>query len=147
MMEDAELVKKLLSEMGTKSGQGDKKDAESLIGQMAESRINSIKENIQEIMEQIDMRQKLHKEIINDLEKLKSSINNMIPQTPTPSAEFQKAIVEMKKKIVEAEEAKVQEKLNCFRDIAELKKELRELIREFRDKENSANLLGDLLSN
>ena len=39
-----------------------------------------------------------------------------------------------------------EEKLNCFRDVAELKKELRELIRELREKEKRADLLGDLIS-
>jgi hypothetical protein len=41
---------------------------------------------------------------------------------------------------------KVQEKLNCFRDIALLKKELREWISEFREKETRADLLNELIS-
>ena len=61
------------------------------------------------------------------------------------SAEFQKAEVEFRKKIIEADEMKVQEKLNCFRDVALLKKELRELIQEFREKESRASVLGSLL--
>lgn len=145
-MEDAELVKKMLSELGNKDNYDSSKadnDTDNLLDEINETRMISLKEAIEEITGQISIRENLHNEMLGDIEKLKSSINNM---TPSMTSENAKVIVEFQKKIIEAEEMKVQEKLNCFRDIAQLKKELREWIREFRDKEKRANLLGDLIS-
>ena len=84
--------------------------------------------------------------MLEDIENLKSTINIMMPSMPNPSADFMKTMVELRKKIIEAEEIKMKEKLNCFRDIAALKKELREIVREYRDKENRASLLNELIS-
>lgn len=144
-MEEAELVKKMLSGIEKKKNL-DSSETDSLLDNLKEARIISLKEAIEEITSQIEMRQELHNEMINDIENLKSSINNMMPQVPNPTIEFQKAMVELKKKLIEAEEMKIKEKLDCSRDIAMLKKELREWLREFRDKEKRAGLLGELLS-
>ncbi len=141
-MEDAELVKKLLGEI-EKKGNLPKSNPESLIEGLNQSRTTSLKEAIAEIGAQIELREKMHKEMLDDIEDLKSKINNM---TPPMTADNAKVIVEFQKKLVEAEEMKINEKLNFFRDVAQLKKELREWIREYRDKENRASLLGDLLS-
>ena len=144
-MEDAELVKKMLAELESKknSTSSKNKPADDLLDEISETKMVSLQEAIDEITAQISLREKLHEEMIGDIEKLKSTINNM---SPSMTAENAKVIVEFQKKLIEAEEMKVQEKLNCFRDIAQLKKELREWIREFRDKEKRASLLGDLLS-
>ncbi|MBD3164148.1 hypothetical protein GF323_03040 [Candidatus Woesearchaeota archaeon] len=141
-MEDAELAEKLLGEIGKKKDLGSKR-TKDLLDTLSSSRITSLKEAISEIQSQIEFRENLHKEMLDSIEELKSTINNM---TPPMTAENAKVIVEFQKKLVAAEEMKINEKLNCFRDIAQLKKELREWIREFRDKENRASLLGDLLS-
>ena len=135
-METEELVKKMFTRQD---------ETDEILGNLNKTRTISLKEAIQEIQEQIVFRENLHKEMMQNIEELKSSINNMFPPIPNISAEFQKSIVELKKKLIEAEEMKVQEKLNCFRDIAQLKKELREWIREFRDKEERANLLDSYL--
>ena len=142
-MEDAELVKKMLGEMGKKGNSKKKDNPEELLDDLNKSRTVSLEEAISEITAQIALREHVHGEMLNDIEKLKSAINNM---TPTMTAENAKVIVEFQKKLIEAEEMKIQEKLNVFRDIAQLKKELREWIREYRDKESRNSLLGDLLS-
>ncbi len=140
-MEDAELVKKLVSEIENKKKDSNK--TTDILEGMNETRTVSLKEAIEEIQGQMDFRQKLHEEMMKNIEELKSTINNMIPSMNTENANI---IVEFQKKLVEAEEMKIQEKLDCFRDIAQLKKELREWIREFRDKEKRASMLGELLS-
>jgi hypothetical protein len=145
-MEDAELVKKMLKGINQNEKNNKKGiEAEALLDDIAQSRTTSLKEAIDEIAEQMKYREKLHKEMIDDIEKLKSQINNMILQVPV-SSESVKVLVEFQKKLIEAEEMKTKEKLDCFRDIAQLKKELREWIREFRDKEKRASFLGELLS-
>ena len=142
-MEDAELVKKLIAGLEEKKELANKKSPDSLLEEISETRTISLKEAINEILEAIKFREELHKEMMGDIEQLKSTINNM---TPTMTAENAKSIVEFQKKLIDAEEIKIEEKLNCFRDIAQLKKELREWIREFRDKEKRASVLGELLS-
>ncbi len=119
------------------------KKAEDILEGIKRTRTVSLKEAINEIVEQINLREALHKEMMTDIEKMKSAINNM---TPEITAEDAKAVIELQKKLIEAEEMKVQEKLNCFRDIALLKKELREWISEFREKETRADLLNELIS-
>ena len=139
-MEDKELIEKMLGDIEKKD-----KDAKDLLDNISETRLTSLKETIGEILSQIEFRENLHNEMMSDLETLKSNINNMMTSLPTASLEGQKAMVEFQKQIVEADQMKVTEKLNNFRDIATLKKELREIIREFREKETRSNLLGDLL--
>lgn len=141
-MEDAELAKKLLQGIGKKKAET---DTEDLLNDIKDTRTASLKEVIDEILDQIKLRERLHKEMMDDIEKLKSSINNMT-MSLTPSPDNMKVMVEFQKKLIEAEEMKVQEKLNCFRDIAQLKKELREWIKELGEKEKRASLLGELLS-
>ena len=143
-MEDSELVKKMISGIDKPDYHG-LKDSETkdFIDELAETGMVSLKEAIEEITEQIKFRESLHKEMLHNLEELKSSINNMAAAIASHDPKVE---AEFKKKLIEAEEMKIQEKLNCFRDIAMLKKELREWIREFRDKEKRADLFGGLMS-
>jgi DNA integrity scanning protein DisA with diadenylate cyclase activity len=142
-MEDAELVKKMLSELEKKENLSSSDSPEKILDEISKTKTVSLREAIEEITAQIAFREKLHSEMMQDIESLKSTINNM---TPAMSADNAKVIVEFQKKLIEAEEMKINEKLNCFRDVAQLKKELREFIREFRDKETRADLLGELIS-
>ncbi|MCK5283303.1 MAG: hypothetical protein KAK00_07885 [Nanoarchaeota archaeon] len=144
-MEEAELVKKMIGQLENKQNSR-KKNPETLLKDINETRTVSLKEGINEILNQVRMRESLHEQMMGDLENLKSSINNMMPQGSSATAEFQKTMTELRKKLIEAEEMKIQEKLNCSRDIALLKKELREIMKEFRDKEKRATLLGDILA-
>lgn len=146
-MEDVELVRKMIDELEKKCSSNKKIRAESLLEGITKTRMFSLQETIDEIREQIKIREDLHRKMLENIENLKSSIHNMMPQMPTPTIEFQKAMVELKKKLIEAEEMKIKENLDCFRDVALLKKELREFLREFRDKEKRASLLGELLAN
>ncbi|HLD29562.1 MAG TPA: hypothetical protein VJC03_04420 [bacterium] len=145
-MEDAELVARMIQELEKTEKRTTKaaEETDTLLKTISESRIGSLREAIEEITLQIRLREGLHAEMLQDIESLKSGISNMMSAS-SGSAEFQKAEVEFRKKIIEADEMKVQEKLNCFRDVALLKKELRELIQEFREKESRASVLGSLL--
>lgn len=147
-MEDAELVKKMLTELGNKKDYDNTKASDSgkLIEDINEIRIGSLREAIKEISEQIELRESLHNTMMEDLRKLKASINEMMPQFRNPEIEFSKGVTDLKKKLIETDESIVEEKLNCFRDIALLKKEMREVITEYREKENRASLLDNLIS-
>jgi len=140
-LEESKLFKNMLDELENKGN-----SAEMLLDSISETKMASLREAVDEISEQIKVREKLHSEMLSDIEKMKNAISNMMPPDNYASAELQRAIVEFRKKLIDAEEIKVQEKLNCFRDIALLKKEMREIIQEMREKESRASLLGDILS-
>jgi len=120
--------------------------AGNLLKGMSETRTFSLKESIEQINDQIKERMHLHGDILLTVEELKLSINNMMPDVNQHNPEFSKPMMEFKKKLVEVEQMKIEEKLNCSRDIADLKKEQRELIREFTEKEKRATFLGDILT-
>jgi len=118
-------------------------EVEDIFKAIQDDRISSIKQSIEEIEDLIEQRKGLTKDMFADLEKLKLSVSNALPATPTPGSEGE---MELRKKLVEVDEAKVQEKLNSWRDIATLKQEMRELTKELREKESRVSMLDTLLS-
>jgi len=117
-------------------------DVEDIFKAIQDERISSIKQSIEEIEELIEQRKKLTDSMFGDIEKIKLSISNALPSTATPGSDVE---MELRKKLVEADEAKVQEKLDSWRDIATLKKEMRELTKELREKESRISMLDTLL--
>ena len=117
-------------------------EVEDIFKAIQDERISSIKQSIEEIEELIDQRKKLTDAMFADIEKIKLSISNALPSTPTPGSDVE---MELRRKLVEADEAKVQEKLNSWRDIATLKKEMRDLSKELREKESRISMLDTLL--
>ena len=105
-------------------------------------KIVSIKEMIEDIQNLIVERENLHTEILGDAEKVKTSINNFISAAGT--TEIKEQLV-LRQKEVEIDEVKIQEKLNKWRDIALLKRELRERVKEFQERESRADMLDHIL--
>ena len=103
----------------------------------------------------IKQRASVHKEINDHVGKVQIDIDNTLLEMPKLNStatltsnlggELVKAISELKKKKLELEEIKISEKLNLWRDVAALKKELREYVREFKEKESKSDLLDSLL--
>ena len=103
----------------------------------------------------IKQRASVHKEINEHVGKVQIDIDNTLLEMPKLNStatlnsnlggELVKAISELKKKKFELEEIKISEKLNLWRDVAALKKELREYVREFKEKESKSDLLDSLL--
>jgi len=153
-MEKPESLKSILAELDMKRNYDHSLDqlktkmnqTETLLDDITHTRTVSLKEAILEIQDQIDERKRLHNAMMEMIDQLKLSINNMMPPITGKNPEFGKAMIEFRKKLVEAEEMKIQEMLNCSRDVADLKKELREWIREVKDKENRASLFDEMLT-
>ena len=78
--------------------------AEMLLDSISETKMASLREAVDEISEQIKVREKLHSEMLSDIEKMKNAISNMMPPDNYASAELQRAIVEFRKKLIDAEE-------------------------------------------
>lgn len=117
----------------------DNKMIESLQG----SKIENIKHAVDEIDSLILQRENLTKEIFRDIEKIKIDINNFISSLADPTNT--KEQLTLRQKQVEIEEMKLQEKVNSWRDVALLKKELRERIKEMEDKESRTNILDSII--
>ena len=61
-------------------------------------------------------------------------------------SEFARERSELRKKKIEISELQLNEKVNCWRDIALLKKEMRESERELNEKKSRSDMLGKILS-
>jgi len=118
-------------------------EVESILKGLTDSKSDSLKQVIVDIQELIILREQLHEEMFNDVEKIKTFINNTaisINQETHPELAF-----ELKKNQIDIDKVKIEEKLNKWRDIAALKKELRERVKEITEKEQRENMLNDIL--
>jgi len=111
-------------------------------------KITSIKENVDDINRLMQTREVLKKELFDDIEQSKVEINGILAKVPIDATTMPAVTAEhlkLKQKLIDLEERKMQEKLNCWRDIALLKRELRENTREVQEKENSLGLLDKII--
>ena len=128
-------------------------DATILFKNLSTDKIESVKEMVRDIEVMMANRKELNKEIIAHLDKVNLSLDNSILDLRsamnntniTNSGEVIKALSELRKEKVQLEELKSAEKLNFWRDIAMLKKELREHVKELREKESKSDLIDNLL--
>lgn len=103
----------------------------------------SQKELIEDIEMLIAERESLQKEVFGDIENLMVGMNNFLT-----SAGDKIDVVEqlkLREKLIDVEEFKMQEKINAFRDVAMLKRELRDRVAEFKERENRMNVIDDLV--
>ncbi len=128
------------------------KDSEEIFRSLSDAKLGTIQGTIDDINDLILTRGNLSKEIFNQLDKMSMEINNSLIETrsiinslKSNKDEAVRAQLELRKKIIDLEEVRVQEKVNNWRDIALLKKELRETIKEFKEKESSVSLLDKIL--
>ena len=120
------------------------REVESVFTTMKSEQIGSIKEAIDDINDLIEKREQLQKDIFSDVDKAKAEINNMLGKFTAETTPAEQ--LNLRKKQMDFEDIKIQEKLNKWRDIALLKKELRETLREFREKESRASMLDTILT-
>ena len=124
-------------------------DVEKLFKDRQDDRVKLLQESILDIKEMIQGRQDLHSDIMKSIEKVELFINNNMPSLGSISHEVlvaQKDLIkELLKKKIEMDELKVQENLNVWRDIALLKKELREHMKEYRDMESKSSMIDNIL--
>jgi len=122
---------------------GFNKEKDALFKALQDDKILSIKELIEDIQSLMVQREALHKEILRDVDQVKMDINNFISALADSTNTREQLL--MRQKQVEIDEVKIQEKVNNWRDIAELKRELRERVREFREKESRAAVFDDII--
>lgn len=105
-------------------------------------KIENIKEVMDEITTMIAERKDLSSVLIMSCDKVLSSTSSIISRIPPEALREE---IQLHAKVLEIEELKIREKLECWRDVARLKQELREHLAEFRDQESKQNSLSSLL--
>ncbi|HJX05326.1 MAG TPA: hypothetical protein VJ461_01305 [Candidatus Nanoarchaeia archaeon] len=118
-------------------------EVEYIFKDLQNKKLDSIKEVIEDIQSLIEERKKLRDEIFVDIDKMILNINNFLTEKKEDLKPEE--IVEIKRKVTELEQAKTQEKLNAWRDISALKKELRDHLRELKEKKDGYKALEGMV--
>jgi hypothetical protein len=117
-------------------------DRQDIFQDLQGDKMGSLKEMIDDILELIKMREAVNKDIFQEIDKIRILINNFISELSDPNNRAEQ--LRMRQKQIDIEELRVQEKLNFWRDVAELKRELRERIKEFKERETRASALDKI---
>jgi hypothetical protein len=121
------------------------------IPEMGNEKLASLKQAIAEIQESVKEREELSRKNFHEGEKIKTEINNFLIENETLGVgdidprELLKEKNELRKKKMDISEMQLNEKVGCWRDIAQLKKESREYERELNDKQERATFLNSLM--
>jgi hypothetical protein len=124
---------------------------ENMLDVVGQERVDSLKTAIHEIKQLVDERKKLSLEFIKEGEDLKSEITNLIIENESTLRALgqNEALIEknsLRNKKVEISELQLNEKINCWKDIAMLKKELRIYEKELSEKESRIKELNDIFN-
>jgi hypothetical protein len=119
------------------------------INSVGKAKVDSLKDLVTEINEMIKKREILSKKFIKEGENMKANIHNFLLENAPKGeddSEFTRERAELRKKQIEISELQLNEKIGCWRDIALLKKELRENTKELSEKESRAEMLSKILT-
>lgn len=118
------------------------------IDSVGKAKLDSLQNNIEELKNMIKERNTLGQNFIKEGESMKANIKTfLIENSPEGEgdSEFARERSELRKKQIEISELQLNEKINCWRDIALLKKEFRENIKELNEKKSRADMLEKIL--
>jgi len=111
-------------------------------------KIESLKETIEEIKVLVSERIRLSDSFIKEAEKMKGTINTFLLENAPKGqddSEFTRERAELRKKQIDIAELQLNEKVACWKDIALLKKELREQEKELNEKEGRLEMIENIL--
>jgi hypothetical protein len=120
--------------------------------QIGKDRIDSLKNSINEIRKLIGERSELSQNFIKEGDEIKLEIDNLLLDNENSSKSLladKDVMIEknaLRNKKVEISELQLNEKINCWKDIALLKKELRQYEKELSEKEARLKEINDLMS-
>ena len=123
----------------------------NMLESLGQERIDSLRKAIHEIKQLVEERKNLSLDFIKEGEELKSEISNLILENENTLRAIgqSEALVErnsLRNKKVEISELQLNEKINCWKDIALLKKELRIYEKELSEKESRIKELNEILN-
>ena len=113
--------------------------------QVGKEKLESLKEIIEELKFMIKQREELSIQINEETEKIKTEITNFLLSTTATDSDGFRERSGLRHKQIEISELQLNEKVNCWRDIAVLKKELRERQKELSEKQGRIGMLDKLL--
>jgi nitrate/TMAO reductase-like tetraheme cytochrome c subunit len=113
------------------------------------AKLNALKNSIQDIKKLINEREQLSGKFIQEGEDVKTEINNFLLENEN-TTEFEKADLmkeknQLRSKKIEISEIQMKEKVDSWKDIALLKKELRQQEQELSEKQERINSITKLL--
>jgi hypothetical protein len=116
---------------------------------VGKAKLDSIQSNLEELKGMIKERNTLSTNFVKEGERMKGDIKTfLIENAPEGEgdSEFARERAELRKKQIEISELQLNEKVNCWRDIALLKREMRENLRELNEKKSRSDMLGKILT-
>ena len=111
-------------------------------------KVDSLKEVVDEVNLMISERKKLSSNFIAEAEKMKTQINNFLLENAPKGeddSEFTRERAELRKKQIEISELQLNEKVGCWKDIALLKRELRDWGSQLSEKSSRADTIRKIL--
>jgi len=115
---------------------------------LGSTKVNSLKETVEEIEELIEERKILSEKFVREGEAMKTKINNFLMESSPKGkddSEFARERSELRKKQIDISQTQLDEQIECWKDIALLKRELRDRTKELNEKESRAEMLGRIL--
>lgn len=120
-----------------------KEDNLDIFNTLNSEKVESGKDIVKEIILLIQQREQLTLDLFKDIDKVKTSVDNIILQLGNQTNLKEQMMLRQKQ--IEIEEFRLQEKVNAWRDIALLKKELRDRSKEVKDRESRIDILDKIL--
>lgn len=111
-------------------------------------KVDSIKGVIEDIEALIGKRDELSEQIYKKIDKLLNMLNNVELQmnaTSVDDAALKREVLQLKSKQVDLETLRIREQVENWKDVAQLKHELRERVKEFKEKEGRLDMLDKIL--
>jgi len=117
------------------------------ISSIGKAKLEALETSINEIKELIEEREELSGEVFSDGEKTKREITNFIlaNEKADNSLEKQDALIGLRQKQVDVTELQLNERVACWKDVAVLKKELRDKEQEFTERSERMKALSNML--
>lgn len=112
---------------------------------VGKEKITSLKNSVNEIEYLIGQREDLSKSLSDEVEKIKMGIDNFLLKNVAVDSEDFKERSGLRQKQIDVSELQLNERVTCWKDVAMLKKELRECSKELSEKEERLNMFEEIL--
>jgi hypothetical protein len=121
------------------------------LSEIGKGKIDALKKSVQEINSLIQGREELSKTIFKEGEKIKTEINNFLLENESnlladlDPRDLVREKNDLRHKKIQIAELQLNEKISSWKDVALLKKELRECERELTEKQERLNTITRIL--
>jgi nitrate/TMAO reductase-like tetraheme cytochrome c subunit len=120
-----------------------------ILESIGKEKLQSLDKSIKDIKTLISERETLSKKFIQEGEEVKTEMNNFLLENENVKGMEKTDLIKEKNSIrnkkIEISELQLKEKIDCWKDVALLKKELRENEKQFSEKQSRMDELNKLL--